>query len=81
MRTVGRVGRRMAANSVMASAMRLAGQSETNAGAMTEIRTQPGTASMIVTVRALKLCHQSRMPPRIRGMHLAEAIRTMARTV
>lgn len=55
MMTVGRMEQRVAAISVMARASRSADRSETKAGAMTEISTQPGTLSSTYRMRGLRV--------------------------
>ncbi len=51
-KTVGSMEKRVAASSVTTSAARSAGFLVTKWGAITEMRTQPGAASMMVIVRS-----------------------------
>lgn len=53
--TVGSTEQRLAAANIMPSASRSAGRSETKAGAMTEISTQPGTLSITAIMRGLSV--------------------------
>ena len=53
--TVGRMGSRLAATSVTTRASRSAGRSDTNAGAITEISTQPGRLSITYCMRGLSV--------------------------
>src|SRR3712207_8789581 len=54
-RMVGRTERRLAASRVIASDSRSAGRLETKCGAMTEISTQPGVASITAAARRLSV--------------------------
>lgn len=61
--TVGNMEQRIAAKKVMVSAIMFAGFVETKAGAITEINTQPGTASRIVCARMLRVRFRSATYP------------------
>ena len=69
--------RRLAATTVIASASSSDGRSETNAGAITAMSTQPGAASMTACARGLRVRFRSTTNPRIRVRYVTAAIAAM----